>query len=170
LSDEVCATKRCARCCEVKPLAKFSPHTKRPDGLQSYCSSCGREAANAWNAANPEKRAMIARAGGLKRKFGLTVDDYDILLERQGGVCAICREVCPSGRRLAVDHKHETGVVRKLLCTPCNTALGSFKDSPDRLASALAYLLDHGEVLTNTDFLRRPNPQPNREAYHGGLQ
>lgn len=61
------------------------------------------------------------------------------MLERQGGVCAICKEK-PKNGRLAIDHLHGTDKVRGLLCSPCNTALGLFKDDPERLAAAIEYL------------------------------
>lgn len=56
----------------------------------------------------------------------------------QGGVCAICE--CPDKKRLSVDHDHQTGKIRGLLCANCNLALGNFKDDPDRLAKAIVYL------------------------------
>jgi hypothetical protein len=72
-------------------------------------------------------------------QYGLTVDAYDALLAEQGGCCAICGD--PPGKRpLAVDHDHETGDVRGLLCLPCNTGLGLFRDDLERLAAAAAYL------------------------------
>ena len=69
----------------------------------------------------------------------LTEEEYGAMLEGQGGVCAICKEKPRSGR-LAVDHIHGTETVRGLLCNRCNTALGLFKDDPDRLAVAIVYL------------------------------
>lgn len=68
----------------------------------------------------------------------LTADEYDALSERQGGRCAICGDV-PKGR-LVVDHDHETGKVRGLLCNFCNAALGFFRDDPHRLIAAANYL------------------------------
>jgi hypothetical protein len=65
-------------------------------------------------------------------------DDYDVLLARQGGVCAICKQ--KSNRRLARDHCHSTGKRRGLLCMRCNTSLGLHNDDTDRLLAAAAYL------------------------------
>ena len=64
---------------------------------------------------------------------------YDMLVA-QGGVCAICRLTCQSGKRLCVDHDHATGKVRGLLCQKCNTVLGKMSDSPELLRRAAAYL------------------------------
>jgi len=76
----------------------------------------------------------------LKSRYGLTLHEYDDMLEAQGGVCAICGEECPQNERLSVDHDHETGRVRGLLCVNCNHMLGSAKDSTDTLAQAIEYL------------------------------
>lgn len=69
------------------------------------------------------------------------------MLAIQGGVCAICRKECKSGRELAVDHDHETGAVRSLLCMNCNRAIGWLQDDPDLLMAATEYLLSHRNVL-----------------------
>jgi hypothetical protein len=80
------------------------------------------------------------------RKFGITLDQFNAAMKAQGGVCAICKRpsktLHASGKvkDLAVDHDHETGRFRGLLCTSCNNGLGRFKDSPDLLAAAIAYL------------------------------
>lgn len=87
--------------------------------------------------------AVRCRAGKLKREFGMTLGDYDDMVTTQGGRCAICKEPCPTGNRLAVDHDHDSGVVRGLLCMKCNTGLGHFDDSPRKLTEALAYLGQH---------------------------
>ena len=70
----------------------------------------------------------------------LSNEEYDDLLVAQKGVCAICDKPESSGKRLAVDHKHGTNLVRGLLCTKCNMGLGYFNDSPGFLFSAIKYL------------------------------
>lgn len=81
------------------------------------------------------------RAGVLRRKYGMTVEDYSALLEEQGEVCAIC--LLEQATALAVDHNHATGARRGLLCKSCNIALGSFGDDPTRLDRAAAYVRKH---------------------------
>lgn len=80
----------------------------------------------------------------LRRKYGLTLADYEEMLAGQGGVCAICGTDDPGGRhgRFNIDHDHASGEVRGLLCTSCNHGLGKFQDSPDLLEEAAAYLRD----------------------------
>lgn len=75
----------------------------------------------------------------LKRKYGLTPDDYDLILTAQGNACAICRKP-PKDRRLHIDHDHETGEIRSLLCSCCNTAIGQLQDDPDLAQAAADYL------------------------------
>ena len=76
------------------------------------------------------------------RQYGITPTDYDRLLDKQGGGCAICGvEFGHAGSpRLAVDHCHQTGRVRGLLCSNCNQGLGKFGDDPSRLDRAGVYL------------------------------
>lgn len=78
----------------------------------------------------------------LRQQFGITLDDYNVMLEAQGGVCAICGNIDPV-RSLAVDHCHETGKVRGLLCRDCNQGLGLYRDNITRLHKAAEYLRVH---------------------------
>ena len=75
-----------------------------------------------------------------KYKFGISLKEYNDLLESQNHQCAICKSTCLSGRSLAVDHCHLTLKVRGLLCIPCNQGLGSFRDSKKLLNNAISYL------------------------------
>jgi hypothetical protein len=83
------------------------------------------------------------RNARLMRYFGITLAYYTAMNAAQGGVCAICRKPCKSGRQLAVDHDHKTGAVRALLCIPCNNGIGNFQDDPDLLSAAVEYLARH---------------------------
>jgi len=76
--------------------------------------------------------------------YGLTLDQYHAIVERQGERCAVCRKViAPMGRDTHIDHDHTTGKVRGLLCSECNLGLGKFKDRPDVLRAAATYLERH---------------------------
>ena len=72
-----------------------------------------------------------------KRVYGISLEDYDVMFERQGGACAICKR---TGVTLCVDHCHLTGEVRGLLCIRCNSAIGFCSDDPALLQAAAAYL------------------------------
>lgn len=77
--------------------------------------------------------------------FGISLRDYEAMLEAQGGGCAVCGAKSSGGRweSLPVDHCHETGKIRGILCLHCNTGLGHFSDDPARVRDALAYLERH---------------------------
>ena len=75
-----------------------------------------------------------------KVKYQISLDQYETLLHKQGGVCAVCRQSCATGKRLAVDHDHKTGVVRGLLCYSCNIGVGFFQDDITSLKRAVEYL------------------------------
>jgi hypothetical protein len=111
------------------------------------------ERALAWAEANPERRAAKVqeyresgllkrslRKTHLKQKYGLTVEDYERMLEAQGGGCAICGRPPRDDISLHVDHDHETGLIRGLLCFPGNNAIGLMKDDPERLVRAAEYI------------------------------
>lgn len=103
------------------------------------CSACAQKAAR--RAAGIKARAQTTpREQFVRWRYGMEAEDLRALEAAQGGLCAICRNP-PSGHRaLHVDHDHETGRVRGLLCHGCNTGLGAFGDSADRLDAAISYL------------------------------
>lgn len=108
------------------------------------CDVCGAEFKRAGRRVlycGPECREMARRIRGHVRDYGLTKTGFHDLLVKQQGVCAICQNA-ESGRKqiLSVDHDHTTGHVRGLLCHSCNVGLGHFKDDPELLARAVAYL------------------------------
>ena len=74
----------------------------------------------------------------LQQRYGITEEQYDLLFDLQEGCCAICKQ--RFAKRLDVDHCHDTGTVRGLLCNNCNRGLGHFKDNVDYLQSAINYL------------------------------
>lgn len=118
------------------------------DNRQKYCDAACRTRASSrrWRKEHPgyhhryrEGRLSIRRKGNLKTKYGISMNDYDELLRAQDFKCAICEET-PIRRSLCVDHDHDTGAIRGLLCDSCNTGLGRFKDSPEALRKAADYL------------------------------
>lgn len=122
-----------------------------------------KESAN-YRAANPEKSKAAVRACGFK-KYGMTPKDYDEMLARQDGGCALCHKKAPGGHgRFHVDHDHKTNVIRGLLCNNCNRGLGFFRDDPVLLAQAISYLAAPSTGFTFTGPSSRsasvPTPQP----------
>jgi hypothetical protein len=126
--------KQCSGCDEWKVPADFYPRSERHrDGLSTYCRRCDRD------------RALASR-------YGITLAEYEALLQAQGGGCAICAEDPGDGPALAVDHDHTccpgkracSQCIRGLLCGDCNRALGMFRDDVARLESAIGYLKNGG--------------------------
>lgn len=143
-------------------------------GRTKRCLYCGRERALAWNRNHRQhcikrnkeyqitKKDMIAKrkkkqydnnGNGLKKsrikelkyKYGISLEEYDILFQKQNGVCAICgkNKKEQRGKRndcLSIDHDHKTGKIRGLLCSTCNWGLGQFRDDPLLLLKAIEYL------------------------------
>jgi hypothetical protein len=99
-----------------------------------------RQAEKKWRDKNSDPR----RHKRLQTRYGVTLEQYEVVLKRQSGVCAICNETSRDGRRLAVDHCHYTGKIRGLLCFHCNTAVGKLGDTADKVARAVKYLADGG--------------------------
>lgn len=87
---------------------------------------------------------------------GLTADEYALILEHQGGACAICQRATGKTRRLAVDHDHQSGQVRGLLCKPCNRLLGHARDSVEFFERSASYLSSPPALTAGVD--RRVEP------------
>ncbi|MGX1674735.1 endonuclease domain-containing protein [Streptomyces sp. NPDC055400] len=113
--------KLCRTCGEIKPHSDWHRNATASDGLSTRCKVC---------------RAIQGRGDHLKRKHGITEVERDELIASQMGICCICR-AAPAAH---VDHCHETGRVRGVLCFSCNAALGQFKDRPDAIRRAAAYV------------------------------
>lgn len=117
----------------------------------------------AYYAADPERhRAYVAAYGRresdvlkdkqYRRYYGLTLAEYQAMADKQGHRCALCNEpesMTMKGKlkALSVDHDHETGAVRALLCSRCNRALGFFRDDPDAMEAAAVYVRAHRSKL-----------------------
>jgi hypothetical protein len=123
-------TKQCTKCGEHKLFSEFNSRSTGKYGLDSRCKACYKAYADS-----------VARSKSLGR-YGMTEADYDTMLTEQGGGCAICggTTMPPHQKYLAVDHCHDSMLVRGLLCSGCNHGLGHFFDNPERLRKAAAYL------------------------------
>ena len=97
------------------------------------------EKSRIWALTHPQR----VKENQLRVKYGITLSDVSAMLEGQNNSCKICSVQFSESKKHKIDHCHKTGVVRGLLCCSCNTALGKFKDSPDTLRKAAAYVEDH---------------------------
>ncbi len=129
--------KECRGCKQTKPLADFSAHAGFKDGRNSKCKLCKELLRKEAVAAGRQRsHTPYSYKKQLKSRYGLTQEQYEVMLEECRGRCQICGE----SKSLNVDHCHTTGVVRGLLCTACNTGLGKLGDSVERLQLAIEYL------------------------------
>ena len=143
--------KTCKSCEQSKPLSEFNKAKGNKDGLTSKCKSCIHDAWKVWYENNPTAKSRNAQANARFRgtdrgkavelrkrlaRYNLSEDEFQGLWSRSGGMCEVgCGEVATD-----IDHNHETGAVRGLLCAPHNKALGIFQDSTVLLQNAIAYL------------------------------
>jgi hypothetical protein len=94
-----------------------------------------------WTKANPD-RALDTK---LRRNYGITLQQYAVMLEEQGGTCAICRTDDWGKRGPCVDHNHTTNKVRAILCGRCNTAIGQLRENPAIIRAAADYIERHNQ-------------------------
>lgn len=136
--------KRCCRCGQTKEKIFFGKKICMEDGLAPDCRLCRRTSAIKYYRNNTKK----CLENGLKYRIAsywpsLTpkkaLEEYNKLLELQNSSCGICGGK-DSAKRLAVDHDHETGKIRGLLCSKCNRALGYLNDDKELLRKAISYL------------------------------
>lgn len=141
--------KTCKHCGQSKPVDEFHFHKNR--GVISICKQCCeyrrkhvlKPRDNQRDAARQRIRYKSEKDHDkrLRKLYGITLEQHTEMYIKQGGVCAICNKK----DKLHVDHCHETGVVRGLLCGHCNKAMGLFEDDVWTIERALEYLKKHVE-------------------------
>lgn len=131
--------KKCSICNIEKELKDFVKRNNRKSGRQPYCKKCHNERRKSEYCSNRMKDY------DLKKNYGISLSDYDEMFVNQNGSCAICLTHISNinhkhKKHLCVDHCHDSGDVRGLLCDSCNRGLGLFKDSKEILERAIKYL------------------------------
>lgn len=150
--------KTCPKCDTLKNLSEFYKDSRLSTGFACWCKACHNTSVNRSREERVEKdpareREMTLRRL-LQRKYGVDLEHFKSLSAAQDGRCAICRrEGSQQSRkhRLYVDHCHDTGRIRGLLCHPCNVALGLLGESVERVKAAVTYLEKQslqGAILT----------------------
>jgi Autographiviridae endonuclease VII len=127
-------TKICIKCKEEKILDKFEKDERNfKDKKRNVCKKCRNSQRN--------KIGTI-----LRRKYGISLETKNILLEAQKNKCAICKNEFTETNKAQIDHDHKTGCVRELLCGKCNRTLGMADDSVILLVNCIQYLLKHSGI------------------------
>lgn len=135
--------KICSRCKLPKDNSEFCKDKSRSDGLNHRCNMCNK--IHVQEIAKKQKKQFgkvgyrrMRRKYELAHYYGITEDEFQIMVDKQNNVCAICKQ--NPEQYLAIDHCHDTGKIRGLLCRKCNSAIGLFNEDVDRLTSALEYI------------------------------
>jgi Recombination endonuclease VII len=137
----------CSGCWGQVPSEGFSPDR---DSDRNRCKKCRSEFLTQQYRTSEEFR-LKHRQDNVRRNYGVTREQYNSLFESQGGKCAVCGKPpdgSKKGNYLHVDHDHETGEVRGLLCSRCNRGMGHFKDDVAVMLAAAEYLTRHQIVHT----------------------
>jgi hypothetical protein len=132
--------KGCSKCHRSEPIVRFAFNPKAKDRRNSWCTECTGVSGAAW-ARTPNGR----RAKGysqIKNKYGVSAERFDEMVIAHAGRCGACGDQLIN--KVGIDHDHETGHVRGLLCVNCNWALGHVDDSVKRLRGLISYLQRYG--------------------------
>lgn len=148
--DRELGLKYCPKCKNKKSLTEFYKLDDNLNGgYSTYCSECTKDTSKQ----TPKEQLRryykngyrIRRDTNLRRKYGLSLDEYEKMLENQNSCCIICKKTLnDNGKNLAVDHDHKTGKIRGLLCNNCNVAVGFLQDNPE-MGNKIADYLKEGE-------------------------
>ena len=149
--------KKCRVCGERKPFQGFYPKSGREQyadsaaGYSHACKLCTIDTNTAYRNVNPKKAKAADDNSRLKRVYGIDLNQYNQMFASQGGKCLGCeRHQSELKFKLAVDHCHETGKIRGLLCLNCNAALGNVRDDVEILKSLINYLKNSSEPAAYT--------------------
>lgn len=126
--------------CSIKLTHSNGYNNYSGHGFLPNCRRCHSHHGRVRYLRAKELDPELLQANGLKYKYGLTVLQYNKMLEQHQGGCAICRQKCKTGDRLSVDHNHSNGIVRGLLCRRCNMALGMLNDDENLIWDIMEYL------------------------------
>jgi hypothetical protein len=150
--------KKCTKCGEQKPLSEFTKKKQTKDGLDLWCKHCksaadkywresdpvnaqnNKQRATAWNIENTQKRKIIVKRNNYKKRYGLSIEQKQSMVDDHNGACAICKAQLKDAHDACVDHCHTTNMVRGILCRKCNLGIGHFNDSIQALTAAIEYL------------------------------
>lgn len=127
----------CCGCKKVLPEDSFYRRRAHKTRRNTRCKTCTAVSVKNWRENNPERQAHTMR----KNIYGLSKDNFIEIYQTQDGKCGACKKDIPTyGRDISVDHNHDTGQVRGLLCHNCNDALGKLKDNPETVLSLYEYI------------------------------
>lgn len=142
--------RECKKCGQEKDITDFyktgRKTDKNPNNRHYTCKECTKKRL----ASKYDPKTY--RRQHLRRKYDISLEEYEEMLSMQSGKCAVCKTEQPGGKHnvFCVDHDHVTGKVRELLCKDCNIVLGIINDSPEHLGRLMAYIIKHKDESQST--------------------
>jgi len=129
--------KICTKCKKEKPITEYFNDKQKYDGKRPDCKVCNTLQCTAWNRANKDRHRYYS----IKHLYGVTQEIEQQMLYDQDNSCAICKiNFSLLSKKFCIDHCHDSGNYRGLLCEKCNQGLGKFNDNIEYLKSAILYL------------------------------
>ena len=137
----------CTVCDKTKSFTEFKKDSRKKSGRASICKVCASAYSHKRYHNQPPVYDAAKRRAKIVAAYGLTLDDYDTIYQEQDGKCKICsiEEKYAAKGRFHIDHCHDTGVVRGLLCSHCNKGLGMFRHNQEFLSAAVNYLAEFND-------------------------
>lgn len=136
-------TKTCSSCKTEKVLAEFYKRTERGKlKLTCACKDCCNKATKRWRKNNSKRVKAVATNGNLLKAFGITTEQKQQLVEKQNNCCYLCKQQLKTTKNTHVDHidTDEGIIIRSILCSNCNTALGKFNEDHNLIRKASDYV------------------------------
>lgn len=130
--------------CLARSRANYIAHREERRAKHKIWSATHRGERNSYHKAWAKAHLEESRIRTRMYKYGISHSEFCALLNKQGGVCAICRRIGWNGRGPHIDHNHATGKIRGIICSSCNTGLGYIKDNPN-IARAMADYLEENK-------------------------
>jgi hypothetical protein len=130
---------KCCKCGIEKALTEFSKDNRKKYKIRTSCKECNKDRFKRYDSSEAGQKRM--RKGKWKQQgIDITHDTYLMMYNKQAGKCAICNNVFPS---LCVDHNHDTGKIRGLLCRQCNLGIAGLKEKEENFINAIKYLKEY---------------------------
>ena len=140
--------KTCIKCGVTKSLDQYYKDRAKKDGIRNCCAECDRKKGELRRKAFPDKVKNEVRNSKYIKKYGITAKEVNNMFLDQNGKCNICATELQEGIFTCVDHDHDSGKVRSLLCRMCNLLLGNARESQHILNQAIEYLNTHKQGKT----------------------